>query len=177
MGKIGCVGGLYNGKAIGICGSGLIDAVAAALEAGLLNRRGRIQNDARCIELTDGIFLSQEDIRQLQLAKGAIRAGVELLAQQMGITIDDIDHVYLAGAFGSFMDAGSACRIGLLPPSLKEKIPAIGNAAGSGAKILAASKNAPELAQKLVDKLEFLELATLPEFPKMFAKQMGFEVI
>ena len=164
-------------KAIGICGSGLIDAVAAALEAGLLNRRGRIQNDARCIELTDGIFLSQEDIRQLQLAKGANRAGIELLTQQMGVAVENIERVYLAGAFGSFMDAGSACRIGLLPPSLKEKITAIGNAAGSGAKILAASENAPELAQKLVDKLEFLELATLPEFPKMFAKQMGFEVM
>ena len=163
-------------KAIGICGSGLIDAAAAALDAGLLNRRGRIQNDARSIQLTDGISLLQEDIRQLQLAKGAIRAGIELLAQQMGITVDDIHHVYLAGAFGSFMDAASACRIGLLPPSLAGRITPIGNAAGSGAKMLAARENAPELAQKLLDKLEFLELATLPEFPRMFAKQMGFDV-
>ena len=126
--------------------------------------------------MPDGISLSQEDIRQLQLAKGAIRAGIELLAQQMGITVDDIHHVYLAGAFGSFMDAASACRIGLLPPSLAGRITPIGNAAGSGAKMLAASENAPELAQKLLDKLEFLELATLPEFPRMFAKQMGFDI-
>lgn len=163
-----------EGKATGICGSGLIDAVAAALKAGLLNSRGRIQNESRRIDLTDNIFLTQEDIRQLQLAKGAIRAGIELLAQQMGITPEQIDRVYLAGAFGSFMDVHSACRIGLLPPQLAGKITAVGNAAGSGAKLLAMDENALRRAQQLVEQIEFVELAALPNFPKTFARQMGF---
>jgi uncharacterized 2Fe-2S/4Fe-4S cluster protein (DUF4445 family) len=148
--------------------------VAAALEAGLLNSRGRIQNESRRIDLTDDIFLTQEDIRQLQLAKGAIRAGIELLAQQMGITPEQIDRVYLAGAFGSFMDVHSACRIGLLPPQLAGKITAVGNAAGSGAKLLAMDENALRRAQQLVEQIEFVELAALPNFPKTFARQMGF---
>ena len=162
-------------EAKGICGSGLIDAVAVALELALLNRRGRIQNGARCIRLTDGIALSQEDIRQLQLAKGAIRAGIQLLARKASIPVDQIQQVYLAGAFGSFMNPASACRIGLLPPQLEAKITAVGNAAGSGAKMLAASENAATLGQKVADKMEFMELATLPEFPRTFAKMMEFE--
>ena len=171
-----CCSVIGGGEARGICGSGLIDAVAAALDAGWLNSRGRIQNENRQIDLTDHVFLSQDDIRQLQLAKGAIRAGIELLAQQMGIEIPQIQRVYLAGAFGTYMDAKSACRIGLLPPVLREKITAVGNAAGSGAKILAAEDDALACTQQLVDKIEAVDLAQLPQFPKTFAKQMGFDV-
>ena len=86
-----------------------------------------------------------------------------------------LGQVYLAGAFGSFMNPASACRIGLLPPQLEAKITAVGNAAGSGAKMLAASENAATLGQKVADKMEFMELATLPEFPRTFAKMMEFE--
>ena len=165
-----------GGEPTGICGSGLVDAVAAALDAGLLNHRGRVQNEARSLQITDTVFLSQEDIRQLQLAKGAIRAGIELLIQQMGIEISQIGQVYLAGAFGSFMNAHSACRIGLLPPLLEKKITAVGNAAGSGAKLLALEEAALPRAQMLAQKTEAVELSTLPQFPKTFAKQMEFDV-
>ena len=171
-----CCSVIGGGEARGICGSGLIDAVSAALDAGWLNSRGRIQNEKRQIDLTDHVFLSQDDIRQLQLAKGAIRAGIELLAQQMGVEISHIQRVYLAGAFGTYMDARSACRIGLLPPALREKITAVGNAAGSGAKILAAEEDALACTQQLVDNIEAVDLAQLPQFPKTFAKQMGFEI-
>ncbi len=164
-----------GGAPQGICGSGLIDAAAGALEKGLLNRRGKVLTPDRCIHIAPNISLTQEDIRQLQLAKGAIRAGIELLARQMGIDIAQIDRVYWAGAFGSFMDAASACRIGLLPPQLAGKITALGNAAGSGAKRLATEENALAQAQKIAEKVEFIELATLPDFPRTFAKQMEFE--
>lgn len=171
-----CCSVIGGGEARGICGSGLIDAVAAALEAGWLNSRGRVQNESRQIDLTDHVFLTQEDIRQLQLAKGAIRAGIELLAQQMDISMGQIQRVYLAGAFGTYMDAKSACRIGLLPPALSEKTTAVGNAAGSGARILAAEDDALACTQRLVEKIEAVDLAQLPQFPKTFAKQMGFDV-
>lgn len=165
-----------GGEAVGICGSGLIDAVAMALDAGLLNRRGRIQNEERIIPLTERIFLTQEDIRQVQMAKGAIAAGIGLMAAHLGISVDQIDQVYLAGAFGTFMDPRSACRIGLLPAVLKEKIKAVGNAAGSGAEMLARSAQALRHAQQIVSEVEFLELASQPDFPKTFARNMGFDV-
>jgi hypothetical protein len=116
-GKIVCsvIGGT---EPQGICGSGLIDAVAAALELGLINSRGRIQNESRRIPLTEQVFLTQEDIREIQLAKGAIAAGIRLMAKELGITMEQIDRVYLAGAFGSYLDPESACRMGLLPPEL-----------------------------------------------------------
>lgn len=163
-----------DGEAVGICGSGIIDAVAAGLDAGLINARGRIQNEARTVFLTDNIHLTQEDIRQVQLAKGAIAAGIELMAAHMGVALQDIQRVYLAGAFGTFMDPASACRIGLLPGVLEEKIEAVGNAAGSGAKILACSRQALHQTQELVRQTEFLELASVPEFQRCFAQNMRF---
>ena len=163
-----------GGKAMGICGSGLIDAVAAALELGLLNRRGRIRNEERIIPLADGIYLTQEDIRQVQLAKGAIHAGIRLMAQQMGIQVTDIQNVLLAGAFGAHMDPKNACRMGLLPPELEGRITPAGNAACAGAKMIARDRSALALCQQLAQKTEFLELASLPEFPKAFARAMGF---
>lgn len=165
---------LGGGEAKGICGSGLIDAAAAALEAGMVNERGRVETEDRRIALTEGVYLTQEDIRQLQLAKGAISAGIRLMARQMGIGLDEIDRVYLAGAFGTFMDAVSACRIGLLPAELTGKITAIGNAAGSGAMLMAADNVAFARAQKMASETEFLELAALDDFQWEFAMGMRF---
>lgn len=172
-GKVVCsvIGG---GEARGICGSGLIDAVAVGLELGLLNKRGRIQNEERIFPLTERIYLTQEDVRQVQLAKGAICAGVTLMAKQLGLEVSDIQRVQLAGAFGSFLNPESACRIGLLPEELSERIEAVGNAAGSGAKMLACDRRLLPLTEELAGKIEFLELATLPEFAKTFAKAMNF---
>lgn len=168
-----------GGKATGICGSGLIDAVAASLDAGLLNKRGRIStteeiDGQRFIPLKDGVYLTQDDIRQVQLAKGAICAGVQLMAGQLGKQVQDIKRVLLAGAFGSFMDPDSACRIGLLPEELKGRITAVGNAAGSGAKLLACDKVEIQRTQELRSKIEFLELASLKEFSGTFARAMNF---
>ncbi len=159
-------------QAKGICGSGLIDAVAAAQNLGLLNRRGRILNASRRIQITETVYLTQDDIRQVQLAKGAIRAGIELMAQQMGILLSDIQTVVLAGAFGSFLKSESACRVGLLPEGLLYQITAAGNAAGAGAVLLAADPARLALTEKIAAAAEFLELASLPGFPKTFAKAM-----
>jgi uncharacterized 2Fe-2S/4Fe-4S cluster protein (DUF4445 family) len=169
--KYSVIGGA---EAVGICGSGIVDAVAAALELGLLNKRGKILREDRIIPLTDQVFLTQEDIRQVQLAKGAIAAGIDLLAEHLGIELKDIQHVYLAGAFGTYMNAASACRMGLLQPVLLDKVTAIGNAAGSGAQLLATDKTAPGCAENLAQSVEFVELAALPRFSRCFAKNMEF---
>lgn len=169
-----------GGKAKGICGSGLIDAVAGMLEAGLLNFRGRILSEdaevdgERVFYLTEDIYLTQTDIRQVQLAKGAIAAGIELMAKELVIPLEGINQVLLAGAFGNFIRAESACRIGLLPPVLLPKIRAVGNAAGSGAKLLCCSRGQQALAGQLCKSIEFLELAALPEFQRSFGKHTHF---
>ncbi len=162
---------ISGGEPKGLCGSGLIDAVAVFLEAGQINRRGRVESDLR---LTERIFLSQEDIRQVQLAKGAIRAGIELLAEQMGVKMEEIQRVFLAGAFGSSLNPASACRIGLIPEELLEKITPVGNAAGAGAIRLAWDESALALAQTLAEQIRPVELSSLPGFPRRFAKSMEF---
>ena len=163
-----------NTEAKGICGSGLIDAVATGLQMGLLNKRGRICNEDHTFHITDSIYLTQDDIRQVQLAKGAIHAGICLMAKQMGIRVKEIEQVLLAGAFGSYMDPVSACCIGLLPEECEGKITPVGNAAGNGAKILACDPELLQQTQTLTESIEFLELASLPEFPRTFAKSMNF---
>lgn len=161
-----------NGEAVGICGSGLIDAVAVALELGLVNERGKVLTADGLVHLTEKIHLTQEDIRQVQLAKGAIAAGIHLLAHSVGVALEDIETVYLAGAFGTYMDPVSACRIGLLPRKLEGRTVAVGNAAGSGTKLMACG--GLQRARQAVEKTAALELSSLPAFPRCFAKNMRF---
>ena len=172
-GRLQCsvIGG---GSAVGICGSGLIDAVAAALEAGWINERGKILLPDGEIPLPDGVRLTQEDIRQVQLAKGAIAAGIRLLADHMECPMEKISAVWLAGAFGSHMDPAAACRIGLLPVELQDRIVPVGNAAGAGAKRLALDPGARERAGRIAAGTTALELNEIPVFPRCFARSMRF---
>ena len=128
----------------------------------------------KVIYLRDAVYLTQDDVRQVQMAKGAIYAGLALMARQLGIEIGGIQKVLLAGAFGNYLYPASACRIGLLPEELLERIIPVGNAAGSGSKLLACDKTVLLLSQKLTEQIEFLELASLPEFSRIFAKSMNF---
>lgn len=165
----------------GLCGSGLIDAVALLLEQGVLNRRGRIQKSYRGegkfreYELAEGIFLTQDDIREVQMAKGAVAAGIALLAEHMGISVKEIERVVLCGAFGSFMNPANACRIGLLPKELLSKIEIGGNAAGMGGMQMALDRESFFLTNEIVRRTEPLELAALSNFQRVYAANMLFE--
>lgn len=168
--KCSVIGGV---KAIGICGSGLLDAVSVLLKKGVIAPNGRMKEKRFIIK--DEVYLSQKDVRQVQLAKSAIRTGIELMAKTMGIKTSQIQKLLLAGAFGNHLLPESACAIGLLPPVLLEKIESIGNAAGEGAKAAALSKAAFEKSKKLARETEFLELATLPEFQNTYLKLLDFK--
>lgn len=188
-----------GGKAEGICGSGLMDAVAVCLEGEIIDEAGKLfdpekedmkyASDAvkanlekltkvdsgKAIMLQDEVFLSQKDIREVQLAKGAIAAGIDLMADRLGIKIGDIKKVLIAGAFGNYMDSHSACTIGMIPAELEERIEMIGNAAGEGSKIATLNYAEYKRAQKITEKVEFLELATHPDFQDTFVDNLMFE--
>ena len=169
-----CCSVIGGGEAKGICGSGLVDVLAAALDLGWINTRGKVLREEGILPLADGVYLTREDVEQVQLAKGAIAAGIRLMADRVGVALQDIDRVCLAGAFGTFLNPESACRIGLLPRELQGKIRAIGNGAGAGAKQIAMDRAALERTGVLAGTIEFLELASLPEFPRCFAAGMRF---
>lgn len=167
----------------GLCGSGLIDAVAVMLDLGILNRRGRIQKayygdeKNRIYAVTDQISLTQEDIREVQMAKGAIAAGIELMMEELEITYEQVDRVILCGAFGTYMNAKSAARIGLIPEPLLSKVIAGGNAAGMGCCQITMDQKLFALTGELVQKIEPLDLASLPQFQRTFAKHMAFSEV
>ncbi len=182
---------------IGICGSGLIDLIGCLLDFGILSSRGRFEKPSKwpaatadryrnrltrrdgvtAFLLTDdenGIYLTQKDIREVQLAKSAIAAGIESLCEAMGVGIEDIQSVLLAGAFGNYLSPQSACRIGLIPPVLLERIRGIGNAAGEGAKLAALSQKALAALSPLAKNTNFVELATLPSFQNTYLSHLNF---
>ncbi|MBN1392491.1 MAG: DUF4445 domain-containing protein [Sedimentisphaerales bacterium] len=173
-----------------ICGSGLLDAVAVLLDLGIIGPTGRFanpdnlppkilsriiqQNGQPAFRLIDKVILTQKDIREIQLAKAAIRTGIKMLQSKMGVEDNDIKQVILAGAFGNFIRRESALRIGLLPALPVERIHFIGNAAASGAEMALISQNCRTQAGKLARKIEYIEIAHQPDFQDVFADSMGF---
>lgn len=162
-----------NRIAKGICGSGLLDLVACLLELELLDDSGRLEGGRFTIPGTC-VSLTQKDIREVQLAKAAIRAGIDLMCVHLDVKPEDIRTVLLAGAFGNYMDPRSACRIGMIPPVLLGRIRCIGNAAGEGAKKCAVSTAAYEQSKHLAAETEFLELASKSEFQEYFVDALEF---
>jgi len=122
----------------------------------------------------DAVFLTQKDIRQMQLAKAAIRAGIELLLQKAGANTESIQQLLLAGAFGNYIQKKSAVRIGLLPKIPLEKIHFVGNAAGSGARMALISHNARKMAKKLAEKIDYVEIAHQADFQMVFSEFLLF---
>ena len=160
--------------ATGLCGSGLLDLVACLLDAGILDESGYLAEKSYTIPGTS-VSLTQGDVREVQLAKAAIRAGIELMCRHLGVVPGDIHQVLLAGAFGNYMRPTSACRIGMIPPVLKSRITPIGNAAGEGAKACALSRAAFAESKRLAAETEFLELASRPDFQDRFVDALEFE--
>ena len=185
-----------------VCGSGLIDTVAVLLNLGIVDAAGRFvecrklqthltpailsrvieQNGQPAFVLAERqatsdegrVVLTQKDIRQVQLAKAAIRAGTRLLQKKVGLEDSDIRQVLLAGAFGNYIRRESALRIGLLPDVPPERIVFVGNAASSGAQMLLLSHQWRQQAGELARSIEYIEIANEPKFQTVFADSMRF---
>jgi len=158
----------------GICGSGLVDAVAVGLDLGFILPSGRLANNEAILPLREPVVLTQADIRQLQLAKGAIAAGIRLLLEQYGATFEDVDRLYLAGAFGNYINRTSARRIGLLkfPP---EKVHPVGNTALLGAKLALFTSNDEEVSYTEIRRtVHHVALHADPHFIDTYVDEMRF---
>ncbi len=190
-----------NAAPQGICGSGLIDAVAELLLSGLLNRRGSFISDKDpafsqplASRLRDGanglrefvlayageyrnardIVITQKDVRELQLAKAAIAAGIEILLKEAGCTADQVDRLFLAGAFGNYLDREKAVALGLFPGIPVEKIIPVGNAAAEGAGLCLISEAEREMSNRLDRFARPVELSTHPDFNDLWIHAISF---
>jgi uncharacterized 2Fe-2S/4Fe-4S cluster protein (DUF4445 family) len=185
---------------VGMCGSGLVDAVAQLVACGLLDHSGRFVPDEAALEAhpvlskrlvkvgeervfvlawrgeepENAVYLSQRDVRELQFAKASIATGWHILMSELGIGADDVAQVLLAGSFGSYLSPASAVRIGLVPKLPLTRIVSAGNVAGEGAKMAALSLRERAAADAILDEVEYVELSGRADFNDMFIDQLAF---
>ena len=185
---------------LGMCGSGLVDAVAQLVACGLLDHSGRFVPDEVAAEQHAGlaqrlvkvgeervfvlawrgddpanaVYLSQRDVRELQFAKASIATGWSILLNELDVTAADISQVLLAGSFGSYLSPASAVRIGLVPKMALPRIVSAGNVAGEGAKMAALSVNERAAALSILDEVEYVELSGRSDFNDLFVDQLAF---
>ena len=158
---------------VGICGSGLIDAVASLLECGSLDESGFLENAP--ITVADPVKLTQNDIRMVQLAKSAVCAGIQTLMDSVGLGSENIASFLVAGGFGNYMDIQNACRIGLIPQSLQDRAQVVGNAALSGACQLLLCKDMCNEAVDIVSMARVVPLDSNPIFAEYYVSGMLFD--
>jgi uncharacterized 2Fe-2S/4Fe-4S cluster protein (DUF4445 family) len=189
------------GPPLGVCGSGILDAIAGLLDTGILDASGRLHPDPpasapdalrrRVTTMADGlpafvlerapgtatgreIVLTQADIRQVQLAKGAIRSGITMLQRLTDTPDDRLAELMLAGGFGNYLNIGSAMRMGLIPHLPLDRVSYVGNAAGLGAQMALVSETERRRADELAGQIQHISLATHPEFQDVFIDAVQF---
>ncbi len=196
------IGTIENTKAIGICGSGLVDACASLVQLGLLDNSGRfvtpeqaaiaapkvahrlVEREGERVfvltwggtegDLNDCVFLTQRDVRELQFAKAAIATGWALLLEEFGVAESEVQQVLLAGSFGSYLSPASAVKIGLVPKLPVMRIVSAGNVAGEGAKMVLLSAQERNGAMALLDEIDYIELSDRADFNDKFVERLSF---
>ena len=165
---------LGNAEPQGLCGSGLVDAVAAGLDLEVIEPSGRFSNGRKEWMLAPPVALTQSDIRELQLAKGAIAAGFRILLDRLGAGVGDLKKLYLAGAFGNYISRTSARRIGLIDLPIDQVSPA-GNTALLGAKLALFSAGGEDGSYtSLRRKIEHVALKSDAKFQEVFVDGLAF---
>lgn len=183
---------IENEKAVGICGSGLIDIVGELVAKKVIGKNGKFvsKEDSdlpeelkkrlvklegkNAFEISEGVFLTQKDVRQVQLAKGAVRSGIEFLIRDKEVKADKVDKIQIAGSFGYHLRAKSLINIGLLPKEFEGKIEFVGNTSKSGGHAFLVNKNYRAEMENLVKEIEVVELSKGEDFDKIFIKCLSF---
>lgn len=170
-------------KAIGLCGSGVLDTLATLHRGGLINDQGRLAKDhpdieavngKRAVRLAEDVHFSQDDVRAVQLAKAAIRTATELLLDEAGVKDEALERFIIAGSFGAYIDVKSGIETGLFPNLPRERFLQVGNAAGVGVRQMLASKQARARATELARTCQYMELSSRSDFQKVFLHHIGF---
>lgn len=178
--------------AVGICGSGILNAVAEMLDARIIDARGVLSIKNERVRASNGkaefllvpaeqtghgrdIIVTRKDVNEIQLAKGAIRAGLEILLKEAGIPAERVDDFIIAGAFGTHLDLNSALRVGMFPRLPLDRYHQVGNAAGVGARHMLLSRSQREEASAIAKGVEYIELTTTADFTPTFVDSMYFE--
>lgn len=177
-------------EAVGICGSGLMDMVAGLINVGIIGPSGRFslpaglpaalavrlegQGAGRAFRVSANVTLTQKDVRQVQLAKGAIRAGIDLLLAGAGLRADELDRVLIAGSFGYHLREESLLVLGLLPPAAAGKLTFVGNTARSGGELLLLNRHLRDELDAIAGRVDTVELAADPAFERIFVEAMKF---
>jgi uncharacterized 2Fe-2S/4Fe-4S cluster protein (DUF4445 family) len=177
-------------KPEGICGSGIVDALAEMFKVGILDKTGKMSQGLNIPRLKHGgeyvlakedetvtgreVTVTQQDVNEIQLAKSAIYSGTSILMKRFGVDTDQIARVYLAGAFGTYVDPESARTIGMLPDVPTNRFEFAGNTAGSGARMALKSTDIRSVASTIVKKIQYLELAGEADFQQEFMKALYF---
>lgn len=163
---------IENAAPVGLCGSGVIDAVACLLENETIDETGAMEEEK--VLICEGVELLQKDIRTVQLAKAAIAAGIRTLLAVSDTTEEEIDIFYIAGGFGSHLNLSSAVRIGLFPEGLQKKVKVLGNAALKGAALLLTEKGLRKKAHEIASGAVCINLGGMPEFNERYVDEMFF---
>jgi uncharacterized 2Fe-2S/4Fe-4S cluster protein (DUF4445 family) len=168
-----------NESPSGICGSGLIDLVAVLLEKGIVNVEGNMDEDYVIADETisggnETLFFKRQDVREMQLAKSAVRSGINILMQEAGMDFSEIDVLFLAGGFGNYINIENAMKIGLLPVELKNKVIPIGNTSGTGSILALKSTMFENNLNEVIAKSVLVELSANENFEMEFAMNMYF---
>jgi uncharacterized 2Fe-2S/4Fe-4S cluster protein (DUF4445 family) len=183
-----------NQPPVGICGSGILDAVSELIDKGILDQRGSIRPLHPSIRKAEGmryefllaeaaksghgreVIVTRKDVNEIQLAKGAIRAGIETLMLEAGLAgkPEALDEFIVAGAFGTYISLESAVRVGMFPDLPMHKFAQVGNAAGTGARQMLVSRERRRIAEEIVGRVEYIELSSHPDFITEFSRDLFF---
>ncbi len=178
---------------VGICGSGILEAISEMFRSGVLDQRGALVGTHPLVRRRDGlnefvlaetgdsghgkeVLVTRRDVNEIQLAKGAIRAGIEILLAEAGIPAEAIEDFIIAGAFGTYISVPSAIRVGMFPSLPLSRFRQVGNAAGAGARQMLVSTRQREFAEEIADQLEYIELSSHPNFTNEFSHRLFFPV-
>jgi uncharacterized 2Fe-2S/4Fe-4S cluster protein (DUF4445 family) len=182
---------IEDARPVGICGTGILKTVSEMLDAGMLDERGMFNRADSRIRVLDRhtefqlvpagktghgreIVVNRKDVNEIQLAKGAIRSGIDILLREAGLGAGDVAQWVIAGAFGTYLDLESAIRIGMFPSAPLERFQQVGNAAGMGARSMLLSQSQRQETLRIVERVNYIELTAYKDFTEIFLQNMYF---
>ena len=174
---------------IGICGSGILDAIACMLQGGIIDQRGSFITSHPSVRMSDqkrefvlvehqrsgnghDLVITRQDINEIQLAKGAIRAGIDVLLDCAGISADSVEDFIIAGAFGTYINVPSAIQVHMFPELPLHRFSQVGNAAGAGARQMLLSVEQRRVAEQIARRVNYIELSNYPNFTNIFSRSL-----